>query len=249
MDLSIGPEGAPGRKARRFISAASLALAALVLWELHSLPNPRALRDQAWVERRFGLTQWTPLAACSRPAVRAILLSEDDSFYRNHGLRLDQVASAAWEDLLHLSYRRGASSLTQQVVKNAFLDKQKTLGRKLKEMVLASRADRLVDKRTLLEDYLNLAEWGPHHERGIAWASQRYFGCVPAALSARDGALLAWLLPDPSRRSRMLLRGKLPEAAKRHVKALLWRLQAEGSIGPGQAQAQEALPYPFEKKD
>jgi len=245
MDLPIGP----GHPARRAIYAGLLAFAALVFWGLRSLPDPWPLRDQAWVERRFGLKQWTRLADCSRPAVRAIVLSEDDSFYRNHGLRLDQVASAAWEDLLHLSYRRGASSLTQQVVKNAFLDKQKTLARKLKEMVLASRADRLVDKQTLLEDYLNLVEWGPDHERGIAWASQRYFGCAPAALSARDGALLAWLLPDPSRRSRMLLRGRLPEAAKRHVRALLLRLQQEGSIGPGQAAVQERLPYPFERKD
>jgi membrane peptidoglycan carboxypeptidase len=238
MDLPLGP----GPKARRFV-------AALVLLELHSLPDPRPLRDPAWVEKHFGLTQWTPLADCSRPAVRAILLSEDDSFYRNHGLRMDQVASAAWADLLHLSYRRGASSLTQQVVKNAFLGKQKTLLRKVKEMALAMRADRLVDKRSLLEDYLNLAEWGPHHERGIAWASRAYFGCAPAALSARDGALLAWLLPDPSHRSRMLLRGRLPDSAKRHVRELLWRLQVEGSIPPGEAAAEEALPYPFARKD
>jgi monofunctional biosynthetic peptidoglycan transglycosylase len=222
-------------------------LAALALVELRSLPDTRPLRDPAWVGKHFGLTQWTPLAQCSPGAVRAILLSEDDTFYRNHGLRLDEVGSAAWDDLVHLSFQRGASSLTQQVVKNAFLGRQKTLLRKGKEMVLARRADRLVDKRELLEDYLNLAEWGPHHERGIAWAAQAYFSCTPAALNARDGALLAWLLPDPGRRSRLLLRGELPAAAKRHVKALLQRMQREGGLRPGEAEAQERLPYPFEK--
>lgn len=237
----------PARKLSRIRPAfwALPVLAALALVELRSLPDPRPLRDPAWVGKHFGLTQWTPLAQCSPDAVQAILLSEDDTFYRNHGLRLDEVGSAAREDLLHLRYQRGASSLTQQVVKNAFLGRQKTLLRKGKEMLLASRADRLVDKRALLEDYLNLAEWGPNHERGITWAAQAYFGCAPAALKARDGALLAWLLPDPGRRSRLLLKGELPAAAKRHVKALLERMQREGGLQPGEAGAQERLPYPF----
>ncbi|HTB21552.1 MAG TPA: biosynthetic peptidoglycan transglycosylase [bacterium] len=232
---------------RVWVLVACGVLAALALWQLFSLPDTRPLRDSAWMERRFGLSGWTPLKDCSKAAVRAILLSEDDTFYRNDGLRLDAVGSAAWDDLVHLRYRRGASSLTQQVVKNAFLGKQKTLMRKGREMLLAQRADRLVDKETLLEDYLNLAEWGPHHERGIAWASRAYFQCSPAELSARDGALLAWLLPDPGGRSRLLLKGRLPASAKRHVKELLARMRAGGAISADELAAEEALPYPFER--
>jgi len=226
--------------------AAVLALAVLIFCVSHFLPDPRRLRDSAWVGRHFGLARWTPLGECSRPAVQAILLSEDDSFYRNHGLRLDEVGSAAWDDVRHMGYRRGASSLTQQVVKNAFLSKNKTLGRKVEEMVLARRAFASVDKRTLLEDYLNLVEWGPHHERGIAWAAQTYFACAPSALTARDGALLAWLLPDPAHRARLLLRGALPASAKRHVQNLLRRMRAEGGLSPADTEAMEQRPYPIE---
>jgi membrane peptidoglycan carboxypeptidase len=226
----------------------SLAVLAFALHRLLAgLPDTASLQDPAWVRQRFALGQWTALQDCSPLAVRAILLSEDDTFFRNGGLRLDEVGSAAWEDLLKARYERGASSLTQQVVKNAFLGKQKTLGRKAREIVLALRADRTVGKRRLLEDYLNLAEWGPHRERGIAWAAAAYFGTSPAGLSARDGALLSWLLPDPHGRGRLLLKGELPRRARRHVHLLLERLCAEGALSAAEVEAQEQRPWPFER--
>ncbi len=230
--------------------AALLGLALAVIMVVRAfadLPDARPLRDPAWVSQRFGLKEWTPLEACSPEAVRAILLSEDDTFYQNNGLRPDEIGSAAWDDLLSLRYERGASSLTQQVVKNAFLGKEKTLSRKLREMALALKAGRQVEKRRLLEDYLNLAELGPHKERGIAWAARAYFGCGPGSLNARDGALLSWILPDPKGRGRLLLRGELPRRAKRHVRILLDRLAAEGTLSVGEAKALAGLPYPFER--
>jgi monofunctional biosynthetic peptidoglycan transglycosylase len=239
--------GGPGRRIVLALLAAA-ALAGAYAWAvLRDLPDTLPLRDPSWVSRRFGLTAWTRLDDCSRPAVRAILLSEDDSFFAHHGLRLDELSHAAWDDLLTLRYKRGASSLTQQVVKNAFLGPEKTVTRKLREMVLARRADRLVGKSALLEDYLNLAEWGPNRERGIAFASRTYFGRPPGSLNARDGALLAWLLPDPRDRGRLLLRGELPGQAKRAVRRLLQRLVDEGSLDPQAALNLEQLPLPFER--
>ena len=217
-------------------------------WLLHGLPDPKPLRDPAWVRQRFGLKEWTPLEAVAPVAVRAVLISEDDTFFHHHGVRVDELGAAAWEDLMSLRYKRGASSLTQQVVKNAFLGPQKTLARKLRELLLARRADAAVGKRRLLEDYLNLAEWGPHRQRGIAYAAQAFFGKAPAALDAREGALLAWLLPDPRHRCLWIQRGELPRRARLHVARVLDRLESEGVLGEGQAAALAAQPFAFERR-
>lgn len=225
------------------LASVGLALGLLDL----SLPDPRPLRDPAWVRARFSLAEWTPLDAVSPLAVRAVLLSEDDTFFRNDGLRVDELGSAAWDDLLSLRYKRGASSLTQQVVKNAFLGPEKTLLRKVRELMLARKADAAVGKRRLLEDYLNLAEWGPHKERGIAFASRSVFGKEPSQLDAKEGALLAWLLPDPRHRCLWIRRGELPPRARRHVAILLARLGAEGALSPSEAAELAARPFPFEK--
>jgi monofunctional biosynthetic peptidoglycan transglycosylase len=234
---------------RRFawLAGPILLAAAVLALATRGLPDPRPLRDPAWVQQRFQLQGWTPLEQADPLAVRAILLSEDDTFYHNHGLRMDQLGPAAWEDLLALRYKRGASSLTQQVVKNAFLGDEKSLLRKVRELWLARRAAALVPKKRLLEDYLNLAEWGPHKERGIAFAARFCFGKTPAQLNAKDGALLSWLLPDPKHRCLWVRRGQLPEKARFHIALLLGRLQDEGSLDPAAAAALAAQPFAFER--
>jgi membrane peptidoglycan carboxypeptidase len=112
--------------------------------------------------------------------------------------------------------------------------------------MLARRADAVVGKRRLLEDYLNLAEWGPHRQRGIAYAARACFGKAPAALDAREGALLAWLLPDPKHRCLWVQRGELPKPARRRIAAVLERLESEGALPAGQAALLAAQPYAFE---
>lgn len=208
-------------------------LAGLALWTFWGLPDTRPLRDPKWVQRRFALKEWTTLKDCAPLARRAVLLSEDDIFFRHRGWRFDELGSALWANFRSLSFRRGASSLTQQVVRNAFLDRKKSLRRKLRELILARRADAEVGKRALFEDYLNLAEWGPKCERGIAAAARIYFAKDPSALSPREGALLAWLLPNPRRRGPRLLKGP-PPAAKAHAALLLRRLGAEGGLSAAQ---------------
>jgi monofunctional biosynthetic peptidoglycan transglycosylase len=229
------------------LSVLALLAAGLSVLVGSGLPDPRPLRDPAWVQQRFKLGEWVPLEQVNPLAVRAILLSEDDTFFHNHGLRMDQLGPAAWEDLLAMRYKRGASSLTQQVVKNAFLGEQKSLLRKLRELWLAHRASALVPKKRLLEDYLNLAEWGPHKERGISFAARFCFGKTPAQLDAKDGALLSWMLPDPRHRALWIRRGQLPEGARRHIALLLGRLQDEGSLDPASAAALAAQPFAFER--
>jgi monofunctional biosynthetic peptidoglycan transglycosylase len=211
------------------------ALAGLGAWELRDLPDPAPLKDPAWVRQRFGLQQWTPLSAVPPLVLRCVLLSEDDSFFDHAGLRLDEWSAALRDDLLSLRYKRGASSITQQVVRNAFLSKDKRLSRKWRELWLARRADAVVGKEALLEDYLNLAEWGSRGERGIAAAAAEHFGKTPAQLDVREAILLAWLLPQPRLRGRALKHGP-PAPALRHVRRLVARLADEGLLSEEEAE-------------
>jgi membrane peptidoglycan carboxypeptidase len=231
---------------RWLLGMALLGVALMGLWmqQIAShLPDPRPLRDPAWVQQHFSLGTWTQLDQVPRPALRCILISEDDTFFQNHGVRMDEMGAAAWDDLLAGRYKRGASSITQQVVRNAFLSKDKTLSRKLREIFLASRADSVVGKRRLLEDYLNLAQWGHPQERGIAWASRQYFGKSVPQLSAIDGAYLSWLLPDPPHRSQAARRGEMTLAARRHVRLMLRRLARENDLSDEDTAALLASPF------
>ena len=103
---------------------------------------------------------WVSLGEVSKVAVGAILVSEDWAFYQHKGYDPQQIKSAMKEDWEEGRFARGASTITQQVVRNVFLDKDKNLWRKLKELVLAVRIEEEVGKRRILETYLNIAEWG-----------------------------------------------------------------------------------------
>lgn len=228
------------------LGALALALAALAgvaAGALRDLPDPRPLKDPAWVMQRFKLQAWTPQGELPPVVLRCILLSEDDLYYQHAGLRLDELGSAAWDNLSSLRYKRGASSITQQVVRNAFLSREKRLSRKLREIWLARRADKAVGKAAILDAYLNLAEWGSRGERGIAAAAAEHFGKAPAQLDAVEGALLAWLLPQPRLRGRALRRGA-PPAAQRHVRRILRRLEREGRLSPEELEQLLKAPFP-----
>jgi membrane peptidoglycan carboxypeptidase len=150
------------------------------------------------VLRRNRPTGWVPLSAISRVASGAVIVSEDWAFYSHPGYDLGQIREAIEHDLEKGEFARGASTITQQVVRNVFLDKEKTLWRKAKELVLAVRLDRKVSKNRILEIYLNIAEWGPGFH-GIGAASRYYFDKHPSELTAREGAFLAMLLPSALR--------------------------------------------------
>jgi membrane peptidoglycan carboxypeptidase len=93
-------------------------------------------------------------------------------------------------------FARGGSTITQQMIKNVLLSKEKTLSRKLRELVLARRAEDILTKRRILEIYLNEVEWGDNIY-GVEAASRFYFDKHASALSAGEAALLAGMLPNP----------------------------------------------------
>lgn len=193
-----------------------LGLAAFVAWEYVRLPeaapllkqNPKttALIEQRAEEareaghkpRRF--QSWVGLSNVSKYAIDAVLLSEDASFYLHDGVDTVELARAVGQAVEQGKLGRGASTLTQQLAKNLWLSTDRSLTRKLKELVLAHRLEEALSKQRILTLYLNVVEWG-NGVYGIEAGAREHFGVSASQLSVAQGAVLAAMLPSPRKRS------------------------------------------------
>jgi monofunctional biosynthetic peptidoglycan transglycosylase len=140
--------------------------------------------------------RWTPYGSLPPALKKAVVASEDANFYTHDGVDYEAIREAIKTDLRKGKFVRGGSTITQQVAKNLFLTREKTLIRKVKEVVLARRMDDVLSKSRILELYFNVVEFGPM-VYGIGHASHYYFGKPPAALTVRECAFLASMLPGP----------------------------------------------------
>jgi|GEM_PF-2957844 len=130
--------------------------------------------------------------------VRPFLAAEDVRFWQHHGFDVEMIRRALAIDLDEGRVDRGASTISQQLVKNLFLSQERTLCRKVEEAVLTWRLEQKVKKTRILELYLNLVELGPGIY-GLGEGAERYFGKEPEELSSDEAAQLAALLPAPKR--------------------------------------------------
>lgn len=126
---------------------------------------------------------------------------EDRDFKHHIGIDFKGIVRAAWVNLRHAELRQGASTLTQQLVRNLYLTREQSLARKLKEMLYALIVEARFDKRTILEAYLNqvyLGQQGGQAVHGVAAGAEFWFGRDLDQLSAADIALLIGLIQGPS---------------------------------------------------
>lgn len=158
------------------------------------------VRDWQGKEHPFVLgpknRRWTPSGQIPPEMKWAVIVAEDSNFYTHEGIDVKAIKQAIKHDLEKKSLARGASTITQQVAKNIFLSREKTITRKLKEVYLAWRMEQELTKGRILELYLNVAELGPM-VRGIGHGAQYYFGKSAAELTPRECAFLAAMLPGP----------------------------------------------------
>ncbi len=130
----------------------------------------------------------------------AFLAAEDASFYEHEGLDYPGMLRALWVNLRSQSSRQGASTITQQVVKNVLLTQDRTYERKIKEVILSRRLEQELSKDEILELYLNQIYFG-HGRYGVEEASRYYFGKRVADLSLAEAAILASIPKGPTRYS------------------------------------------------
>ncbi len=139
---------------------------------------------------------WTPSSRIPAEMKWAVILAEDANFYTHEGFDVKAIKNAIKYDLEKKSLKRGASTITQQTAKNLFLSREKSITRKLKEVYLAYRMEQELTKGRIIEFYLNVVELGPM-VYGIGHGAQYYFGKPAAALTPRECAFLAAMLPGP----------------------------------------------------
>lgn len=224
-------------KARRgwisgLLKLAVVLVAALYLfWSLSLValrfvnPSTTGVQIQRRVEALFsGKTyrkraKFVPPARISTNLQHAVIAAEDGHFYRHHGIDWDQVEKVAEESSETGQIRRGASTITQQLVKNLFFTTHRNPVRKAFEYTLSPMADWILGKRRVLELYLNVIEWGPA-VYGAEAAAEYHYHTTAAQLSREQGARLAACLPSPRRRK--------PTRMDHYSAAIMERMQQVG---------------------
>jgi penicillin-binding protein 1A len=167
----------------------------------------------------------------------AFIAIEDRRFYTHRGVDPLGIARALVANVLHRGTAQGGSTLTQQLAKNLFLAQERTVTRKLQEVVLALWLEHKYSKRQILELYLNRVYFGAG-AYGIEGASQRYFGRSSRQLTLAEAAMLAGLVQAPSR----LAPNHNPHGAERRAAIVLADMTEQKMIAPGAAKL--ALAHP-----
>jgi monofunctional biosynthetic peptidoglycan transglycosylase len=156
-------------------------------------------REKEWKEKgkTFRIHQtWVPLSRISPYLLKAVLIAEDDKFWRHEGFDYEAIQKALEKDIKAKKLKFGGSTISQQLAKNLYLSPSRNPLRKAAEAVITWRMEKVLSKKRILEIYLNVAEWG-EAVFGIEAASMRYFGKHASELAPEEAARLAAVLPNP----------------------------------------------------
>jgi len=177
-------------------------------------------RVQSWIHRKpyHKRYQFTPLSQISPDFQHAVISAEDARFYEHHGFDWHQIQIDAEEDM-DGGRVRGASTLTQQLVKNLFFGTSRSILRKGAEFTLVPVAELVLGKRRILELYLNVVEWGPGIY-GAEPACRNYYKTSARSIGRQQASRLAAILPAPLKRK--------PERMNRYSEIILERMRQVG---------------------
>ncbi len=191
-----------------------LPIAALALYWLVTLPDVSRLAkhhptETALMEARQAQAKeqghplhikfaWVPLARIAPALQRAVVAAEDASFFAHEGFDWEGIKDAALYNLEVGEFKRGGSTITQQLAKNLYLSSERSLLRKAREALITRSLEHHLTKEQILELYLNVAEWG-QGIFGAEAAARHHFGKPAKELTIEEAALLAAILPSPRR--------------------------------------------------
>lgn len=198
--------------------------------------NGKVLASQHGEENREVVT----LDKISPNLKLAVIATEDSNFYQHHGVNPVGILRATLINFQQGRTVQGASTLTQQLVKNLFLTTEEQLSRKATEAVLAMRVEKLFKKDEILEMYLNQIYWG-HNTYGAETAARSYFNKSAADLTLAEAALMAGIIKAPEQYSPFIDF----RAAKRQQELVLDRMVSLNWITSQEADAAKAQPLKF----
>ncbi|PTM59953.1 transglycosylase domain-containing protein [Desmospora activa] len=188
--------------------------------------------------------KWVHMHEVSPYLIQALVATEDKDFYRHPGLSPRGLARAAWDNIKNHSFASGGSTITQQLVKNAILkNREKALERKLKEMWLALKLERMLSKDQILAYYLNSLFFGKganhHNLLGVQAAARGIFGVDASKLNLAQSAYLAGMIQRPNAFNPF--EPASLAAGQKRMRTVIRRMVQNGMID--QAAAEEALSY------
>ncbi len=218
--------------------AAAAALAAGGTYAYLRLPALRDLPQKVRAQLQAHGSRWTPLRDVAPSLVTALLATEDRTFWTNPGVSFEGIARSVLVDFASGRFVEGGSTLTQQLVRDELLTEQKTIPRKLEEMVLAIALTRLDPKREILALYLNEVYLG-HGAYAILAASETYFCRTPAELTIAQSTLLAGLPQAPSYYDPL----SDPKAAAARQAQVVAAMEQAGDLTPSQGRAVLEAPW------
>lgn len=177
-------------------------------------------RVQAWVHSRpyHAQSKFMPIGEISPDLQHAVVAAEDARFYEHHGFDWHEIQIAAADDM-EGGRKRGASTLTQQLVKNLFFGTNRSILRKGAEFTLVPVAETVLGKRRILELYLNVVEWGPG-VYGAEAACRSHYEISARNVGRQQAARLAAILPAPLKRR--------PERMNHYSELILERMRQMG---------------------
>lgn len=164
---------------------------------------------------------------------KAVITTEDSLFYQHDGFDWDSIKHSVETNLEKKKYARGGSTITQQLAKNLFLTRNKSLFRKFLEALITRKIEKTLKKDEILEKYFNVVQFGKNIF-GVKQAAQAYFNKSPANLSLNEGAFLAFLLPSPEKYSISFRRKELTKYAHKRMKTILFMMVKSKKISEGE---------------
>ncbi len=204
----------------------------LLLYDREGVPYPVSLSGS--------LKQSTPIREIPIKVQRAFVDTEDKRFYSHKGYDLKRIAGATINNLKSKRFKEGASTISQQLIKNTHLTQEKTVKRKLREWKLTRALERRYTKEEILERYLNTIYFG-HGRFGITSAAEYYFGKTPEQLSLAEGAILAGLVKSPNHYSPF----KNPMECTQRKGIVLAAMEQNGSISSAERAQAKLEPLPL----
>ena len=232
-------------------AALLIALAAFVLFALISTANvklepERLLNESAQVQLLAGdgekiasPKQYAELETLPPHLPAAFVAVEDKRFYAHGGLDVLRIGKAALKNIASFSFREGASTISQQLIKNTHLSGEKTIRRKLKEWKLTRQLEKSYSKEQILELYLNSIYFG-HSAFGVGSAAQYYFGKDAGELVPAESAMLAALVRSPNRYSPF----RDGAACKERRDLVLSLMEEQGVLSAQEAKEAKETPLP-----
>ena len=215
-----------GLLAALLILIVALLLLPYLLVPLYRFVNPiSTLMLWRWAHGQRVERSFVPIERMAPSLPVTVIAAEDGRYCRHRGIDWQEIEDRL-EDVEDIGAAKGVSTITQQTAKNLFLWPGRSFLRKALELPLALWMNLILPKWRVLEIYLNIAEWGPSGQFGAEAASRYAFNKSVRAISPREAALLAAVLPNPRRRS-----AKVPGPVVRRLAAIyVTRAVAQSSL-------------------